>query len=342
MRRLLLAVCLLPVLALSSASALAEPLPPRDEIVPEGIEGLSAGEIRERGFALLAVGDHKGWALVRAAADRGDGAAAFGTAIALFVQRGPGWAREVHRYARIAADADPDGDVPEPDLYTYFLLAESGRALDPPVAPAQLDIWYRLSILFQTRHEVLDRRTLREGFERLRMRALGGAPFPPRYDALLAEEMALRRADAAAYLAAAQPVCASALADSGYLCLQYRVEAGERGHAPSRYRVAIDLLDGGARLRSRKRDLEVAARFLCKNADLGDMNALERLALLIVRDRADVDLPLWPIALALRVTDRLPSESPGRLYDALVSAFSEQDRRYFDLFRGWDRLPSMC
>lgn len=333
---LLPALCLLAVLALAPGAVLGDAGQARDRVVAEGTEGLSAEEVYERARALARVGDHRALALYRTAAEMGHGVAAARLAMEAFRDRGAGWAAETFGYARIAADTRVG------DFVSFFLLAESGRALDPPRGAAQIDLWYRIAILAQTRLSALNRQELRRSFELLRMEVLGGGPFPARYAQLLGELVALRDAGAGAFLEAAGPVCAAGLEDAERLCLLYRAEAAKRGDPDSQYRVAIDLLDKGMRIDSAETDMEFAAHLLCEAAVQGDAAALERLALLIVRDEARPALRLDALAFALRDTEALPPELAQELYDGVVAKFTESDRMFFDFYAERGVPPPGC
>ncbi len=334
---LIAAVWLAAVLAVPAQAqqTTPQPEPPRDQVVPEGTEGLSAEEVYERARALARAGDHRAFAAFRTAAEMGHGVAAARLAMEVFRHRGPGWAAETFGYARIAADTRVG------DFVSFFLLAESGRALDPPRSAAQIDLWYRIAILSKTRLSALNRQELRRSFEALRGRLLQGGPFPLRYETLLGELVALRDAEAGAFLEAAGPVCASGLADAERLCLLYRAEAAKRGDPESQYRVAIALLDKGMTIDSGETDVRFAARLLCRSAARGDAAALERLALLIVRDKARPRLPLHALAFALRDTEALPPELAQELYDGVVAAFTETHRMFFEFYEGRRAPPPL-
>jgi hypothetical protein len=299
MRRLLLAFCLLPALTLAAASASAEPSPPRDEIVPEGIEGLTPKRMFERAVELMRAGDVvRGEALMRASADRGNGAAAGTLARLLYERKGHDWRKAVERYARIAISARPRF---EPG---YVLLA--AVLDDDPSAQGigRTDLLYRIFALMML-SAYQDRVDLQKSFAGLAADYYESVLLPPKLERAIRWADPLVRGGGQDLYAAYLQHCsgpASPLAGLEFLaeyCRELLYEAAYAEQPDARVSAAYDMLEndpGG-------RHEYFAQVWLCQAAAAGDAAAALRLARRVLIEGHRPRVLLIALAFVLIRTD---------------------------------------
>ena len=177
MRLPLLAVCLLLAVSLGSGPAPGEPAPLRDQVVPEGIAGLTAAEIARLAREALARGDLVRWReLAEAAAGAGDAGTALDLARQAYREAGLAAAPEIERYARLGLGTDPRALS---DAYFWLALVGervAGRRVATAPSRAQLVLWYRI-VAWDLLRLHRSRVEMQVGLESLRHRLIGQEPF---------------------------------------------------------------------------------------------------------------------------------------------------------------------
>ncbi len=333
--RLLLALCLLAVLAGAAQGQQTTPQtdPPRDRVVPEGTEGLSAEEIYWKAVSAQRSGDLlRSLRLLQASAEAGYPYAALDLAALTYQIRAPGWAAKTLDYARLAAEGGAD------DSRSFLLMGLAGGASEPPIGDAQVDLWYTIAAWDLVDLDVLDRRAIQLALQDLREEFLNGA-LPERYESLVGELFELRRAGGDVVYKRMLRVCESALQHADRLCWRYLIASAERGHALAQYDLGIALLDEGKRLRSRELDAASAVRMLCRSATQGHFPALARLAALVLQDGRRPGWTLAWLAVALRDTRGSNEAAARKLHERLVAAFSQDDRFIYDHYAAEEAVP---
>jgi hypothetical protein len=272
MRRLLLALCLLPVLALSSASASAEPSPPRDEIVPEGIEGLTAEEIYDLALAAARAGDVvRQETLLFEASRKGHENAALWLAKIGFTQQWPNWADIAMRVLQ------PIADEAVLESHVYFWLGFAGSHRATAVTDEQRDLWYRIAA-----HDIVEGGFATRAYVQRRLDYFGekwldGGELPWRFREFVGDAWQLRDASGDSVYEHARRACQSTLSQASVLCGKYLELAAQKGFAPAEFDYASRLLSD-ERVASDPERLQRALDVLCSSASSGYVPALERLS----------------------------------------------------------------
>ncbi len=336
MRLPLLAVCLLLAVSLGSGPAPGEPAPLRDQVVPEGIAGLTAAEIARLAREALARGDLVRWReLAEAAAGAGDAGTALDLARQAYREAGLAAAPEIERYARLGLGTDPRALS---DAYFWLALVGervAGRRVATAPSRAQLVLWYRI-VAWDLLRLHRSRVEMQVGLESLRHRLIGQEPFPPAFLAALGEIRSWFDERPAALFARSKPLCDRPdLLGSERLCLALLREAAERGYAPAMPAAAFRLLE----LPGDELDLWEKGQiqgWLCHAALTGRADALEELGRLLGAKGWPPRVDLSTVSVLLERADL------AELAEPLKALFTDLDRRLYERRRVFSKPPFEC
>jgi hypothetical protein len=243
MRWLSLALCLLLSSAALAVAETPAAQPPRDVVVPEGIEGLTPEEIHTEALFAALDGDlvrHE--RLLEVAAERGSLLAAKDLVRLHRVRGAPDWRETAMRTLRPIPRAEPI------DWEQLYWLAHAGERLDPPLPQAQTDLWYRLAAWqFVNTARPPNRAHLQRVFAAFEEEQFLDEPVSERFRKLVGEALRLRRGDGSVVFGASRTVCDVPLQDAKVLCLGYLEDAArkEDPHAAYDYAVRVLLTESG-------------------------------------------------------------------------------------------------
>ncbi len=331
MRLPLLAVCLLLVVSLGSGPAPGEPTPPRDQVVPEGIAGLTAAEIYELAVRAGQAGElARLEALLRAAARAGHENAALWLAELAFARGRADWPALVLEHLRpLAASAVLETQV-------FYWLGFAGEQARPPLAPAQVDLWYRIAA-----HDLVAGRGLTRADLQRRLDAYGedwlnGGALSWRFRERVGEAWGAVRSGGGALVKQAEGYCRAQLPDAALLCERYLATADELQHPRGQFLYARHRLREGAGALPRAQQYFIA-QSLCESGAAGVAEAYVLLAELIVaRDFYDGHHRLPVLAHFLK--RRELSQREIALTEALAADLSPEERNLLELHQN-GRLP---
>lgn len=324
------------VAALVLAVVLAVPVqaqdqPPRDEVVPEGLEGLSLDEVLARLQAATAAGDvARARELLEHSARIGNTLAAVLLAAEAFQKRLPDWRARVRYFAGLDLEADHRTATG----YFWLGLAED-RELDRfrSTAPlGQADLFYRLHA-YSTVAANAERSDLQRHLDAMQVGWLGGSPLPPRYLSAIQWGLALRARSKAEVYSVYVMECSgpsawtrgNAAADA-YCWLLLR-RAAARGQPSAMFQAALqtirETLPRGARVDERQLQW-----WLCWCAESGNPEAAAILAERLTDAEREAYVHLTKLAY---LVEAAPLEK-HRAQELLTSLFARMSALEVQLF----------
>ncbi len=255
-----------------------QPEPPRDQVVPEGIEGLTAEEIAELAIEAAQAGDTERYLeLLAAAAYAGDAHSARQMARLAYGRQWPGWPETALRYVRPIAD----GAVLKAE--SFYWLGFAGENAIPSLPEEQTDLWYRIAAWHMANSYGDSRADLQVLLDHYGEDWLSGGEVSWRFRELVGEAYAFQAKSGSWFYEQALSYCSMALEHAGILCLDYLEVAARKDHPRAQFDFAWQVLNASPETASESRRAW-AMSLLCLSGQSGVREATILLARKIVEN----------------------------------------------------------